>query len=76
VTSVSAGSHVVDVCIIRNTGASYTRANNIRIDQYSDRFEIRLFNSTPGYQYATGIVYDWELIYFGSNPATDIVDLS
>jgi hypothetical protein len=76
VTNVSAGSHVVDICTIRNTGASYTRANNIRIDQYSDRFEIRLFNSTPGYLYAAGIVYDWEIVYFGSNPSQDIVDLS
>lgn len=75
VSNVNIGSFVCDMGYIRNGSASYNRASNVRIDQYSDRFEIRMFQSNTQYRYANGIKYDWELIYYGSNPSSDIVTL-
>lgn len=75
VSNVNIGSYVGAMGIIRNGSASYNMPNNFRIDMYSDRFEVRLFTSNTQYMYANGVKYDWELIYFGSNPSSDIVTL-
>lgn len=62
---------------VRNASVgNYGRPNNFKINKKSDHFEVRLFNSNAQNAYPNGITYDWKIVYFGSNPSTDIIEIT
>ena len=77
VTATNAGIHIGVLNCVRNASATTTNiANNLRIDRRSNGFYVRPYNSNPVFKYVSGMTYNWELVYFGSNPSTDIVGVS
>lgn len=77
VTATNAGVHIGFLNCVRNASATTTAtANNLRIDRRSNGFYVRPYNSNSAYKYVSGMTYNWELVYFGSNPSTDIVGVS
>lgn len=77
VTEATAGMFIGDIEQVRNgTANNISRPNNFRINRKSTGFELRYYNSNSSHQYTTGITYDYEVVYFGSNPSTDIVEVS
>ena len=76
ITHAAAGTYIGHMTTVRNTGAAnYGRPNNFRINRKSDHFEVRIYQSNASYAYPSGIVYDWEVVYFGTSPSTDIVEI-
>lgn len=75
ISHVSAGSYIADLDYIRETSSTHLRPNNFLISRKSDHFEVILMQSNPSYAYPSGITYDWEVVYFGSNAATDIIEI-
>ena len=77
VTAVAAGVPIVFMDNVRNSNGKNTNApNNCRIDRRSDGFYFRFYNSNSAYKYVSGMKYDWEVVYFGSSPSTDIIEVS
>lgn len=77
ITAADAGMPILFIDSVRNATAKNTQVpNNCRIDRRSDGFYFRLYNSNASNKYETGITYDWEVVYFGSNPSTDIVSIA
>lgn len=77
VTATQAGNPILYIDAVRNATAQNAAAPNIfSIDRRSDGFYARLFMSNAFYKYESGIIYDWEVVYFGSNPSTDIVSIA
>ena len=76
VTSTAAGAPIYNLDFVRNaTAKNPTIANNLRIDRRSDGFYVRPYHSNTAYLYPSGVKYDWEVVYFGTNSATDIVEI-
>ena len=46
------------------------------IRKYSDHWSIYASQGNANYQYPTTITYNWKLIYFGSDPTNDIMEIS
>ena len=77
VTATQAGNPILYCVTVRNaTAQNAIVPNQFAIDRRSDGFYVRLYMSNPSYKYESGITYDWEVVYFGSNPSTDIVSIS
>lgn len=77
ITHAASGTYIGHMTTVRNaTANNYSRQNNFRINRKSDHFEVRIYHSNSAYAYPAGIKYDWEVVYFGSNPSTDIVEIS
>ena len=49
-------------------------SNHVR--KYSDHWSVYMTQGNANYQYPTTITYNWKIIYFGSNPGTDIVEIA
>ena len=47
-----------------------------QIRKYSDRFDIALGQSNSVYRFTSECTYSWKVVYYGSNPSTDIVEIS
>ena len=47
-----------------------------RLTSPTDHFEIYMGMSNATYIWPSSITYSWKIVYFGSNPSTDIIDLS
>lgn len=76
VTAANAGNPILYFNSVRNASAQNANMpNNFKIDRRSDGFNVRLFTSNSAYKYESGITYDWEVVYFGSNPSTDIIQI-
>ena len=76
ITSATAGAPIKFTTTVRNGTASSTSVpNNFRIDRTSSGFYVRLYNSNAVNLFPSGMVYDWEVVYFGSNPSTDIIEV-
>ena len=64
---------------VRNGGigitASGTGASNQTIKRDSTGFTITLTQGNISYKFVSGITYNWELLYIGDTPATDIVEV-
>lgn len=77
VSESSAGIALFHGNTVRNASASTTfTPNNFRVDRTADGFYIRLYLSNTAYLFPNGLKYDWEVVYFGSNPSTDIVEIT
>lgn len=80
VTTKSAGNYIVNAAYIRNGTVSYMLPNNFRLKRLTtngeDNFHIYCGNSNALYKWISTKTFDWEVIYFGSNPSTDIVTIS
>ena len=77
VTPTNAGSPIYTMDFVRNaTAKNPTIPNNIRVDRRSDGFYIRPYHSNSNYLYPSGVKYDWELVYFGTTPSADIVEVT
>lgn len=50
--------------------------NKFLIDRRSNGFYVRIFLANSSFKYSSGIIFDWEVVYFGSNPSTDIVEIA
>lgn len=75
ISHVSAGAYIADLDYIRETSSGHQRPNNFLISRKSDHFEVILMHSNNLFAYPPGITYDWEVVYFGSNAATDIIEI-
>ena len=76
ITAADAGMPIIFIDSVRNATAKNTQIpNNCKIDRRSDGFYFRLFNSNVTNKYESGITYDWKVVYFGSNPSSDIVSI-
>lgn len=63
---------------VRNTVQMFqTQANNgyNRIKRDANGFYIKVQNYNTAWYFVSGLVYNWELIYFGSDPTSDIVEV-
>lgn len=47
-----------------------------QIRKYSDHFGLAIGISNPAYMFTSECTYSWKIVYFGSNPSTDIVEIS
>ena len=47
-----------------------------QIRKYSDHFGLAAGISNSAYQFTSECTYSWKIVYFGSNPSTDIVEIS
>ena len=75
-TATNAGIILGIIETVRNANAAnFTNPNQFRIDRRSDGFYVRLYNSGTTNIYQSGIKYDWEVVYFGTSPSTDIVEI-
>ena len=73
----TSGTFIAQMTTVRNaTANTYGRPNNFRINRKSDHFEVRIYNSNSSYIFPNGIVYDWEVVYFGNNASTDIIEIT
>lgn len=76
VSAVTSGTYIAQMTTVRNNSANnYGRPNNVKIDRKTTGFYFRIYNSNASYYYENGIKYDWELVYFGSDPTNDIVQI-
>lgn len=77
ITATNAGRYLGIMDYVRNGSANNIIApNNFRIDRRSEGFYVRPYHSNAAYKYVSGMTYNWELVYFGSNPSTDIVEVT
>ena len=77
ITNAASGTYIGHMTTVRNnTANTYGRFNNMRINRKSNEFQVRLYNSNNSYKAPSTITYDWELVYFGTNPSTDIVEIT
>lgn len=77
VTATNAGRYVGFVNCVRNGSANNLLApNHFRIDRRSGGFYLRPYQSNSLYKYVNGMTYNWEIVYFGSSPFTDIVEVT
>lgn len=67
---------------IRNGGLGYGAlgnwgsSSNCFIIRDSNGFTVRLYSNNSSTFLASGITYKWELVYFGSDPTNDIVEVA
>lgn len=47
-----------------------------QIRKYSDRFALAAGVSNSAYMFTSECTYSWKVVYFGSNPTTDIVEIA
>lgn len=76
ITNAASGNYIGDMITVRNNTANCARFNNMRINRKSNEFQVRLYNSNNSYKTPSTITYDWELVYFGTNPSTDIIEIT
>ena len=77
ITNAASGTYIGHVTAVRNnTANTYGRFNNMRINRKSNEFQVRLYNSNNSYKAPSTITYEWELVYFGTNPSTEIVEIT
>lgn len=77
ITNAASGTYIGHMTTVRNnTANTYGRFNNMKINRKSNEFQVRLFHSNGSYKTPSTITYDWELVYFGTNPSTDIVEIT
>lgn len=66
------------------SGVAYQRNTSIgnagtgaypKIIRASSGFSVKVYQ-TSQYPYPAGIVYEWRIVYYGSNPSTDIVEVT
>ena len=48
----------------------------IQIRKYSDHFGLAIGMSNAAYMFTSECTYSWKVVYFGSNPSTDIVEIA
>ena len=76
ITSVQIGSYFGWIETIRNAGIGNMNApTQSKVERENDGFSIIFGISNSVYKFPP-VEYEWELVYFGSNPSTDIVEIS
>ena len=76
ITTKDVSQIILHGTVVRNSAVSFVRANRFRIVRESDHFDVYLCHYSSSYAYPSGIVYDWKIVYFGSNPSTDIIEIT
>lgn len=61
---------------VRYTSVAASTINTMKITKNSSGFSIKIGQNNSAYAFASGITYNYEVIYFGSNPSTDIVEVA
>lgn len=75
VSSIQPGAYIGWMETIRNGGVGNTSAPNYaNIERSDDGFTVLFGMSNAIYRFPP-IEYEWEIVYFGSNPSTDIVEI-
>ena len=60
---------------IHNGNADEMVWNTFRINRRSDTFELYFGQGNAVYNLPSNITYEYEVVYFGNNPQTDIIEL-
>ena len=61
---------------VKNAAIVTGSFNNIKITKETTGFSILLNYSNNNYNWPSTVTYNWELVYFGNNPSTDIVEVA
>lgn len=76
ISSITAGDKVRYSGLIRQSGTNNTAPNQLRINRSNSGFGVFVGHSNTSYKWLSSVTYDWEIIYFGSDPSNDIVEVS
>lgn len=74
-TEKSAGFIVKGGGRIDNGNTAEMAWNTFNINRRSDAFELHFGHSNTLYNLPSNITYEYEVVYFGNNPQTDIIEL-
>lgn len=61
---------------IYNGAVSDGDPSTFQIRRLTDHFDLLVGITNSAYRYTSECTYSWKVVYYGSNPATDIVELS
>lgn len=67
------------VAYVRTTGTYYQMQTNSgwnRIKRDANGFYIKIANYTSSWYFVSGMEYNWEMLYIGSDPTNDIVEVA
>ena len=77
ITTSAVGDNVSVGSNIRNTSTTKNgSANQYKITKDNNGFSLYLGNSNASYRFPSTVTYAYEIVYFGSNAATDIVEVA
>lgn len=76
-TARAVGSYAGSAAAIRNGGVTFNLGfNTLKISRASTGFTLyHIGNSNASYRWPSTVDYEYEIIYFGSNPSTDIITI-
>lgn len=76
ITNSAVGDKISVATNIRNTSVSKNaNMNQFLINKSDAGYTIYLGHSNTSYKFINGATYDYEIVYFGSNPSSDIVEI-
>ena len=75
-TTVKWGQPLGACATVVNNTVTYPGLSKFSIFRENDSYKIVAGISNPVYEFVDGVEYDWEVIYIGSDPATDIIEIT
>lgn len=77
ITSRAVGNAITGNTNLRNGSVNENAFGTFQISRHqTNGFSIIVGQSNASYKWPNGIKYDYDILYFGSNPSTDIIDIS
>ena len=76
ITTVTIGDCLSHGKAINKTNSAGMSFNTLKITRDSNGFSIFCGLSNSGYSFDVGTTYEWEVVYFGTSPNTDIVEVT
>lgn len=76
ITTRSAGDYIKTGKQMYNGAVSDIAPNPLAIYRQSDHFEIVIGVSNTAYIFPSSVTYNYEVVYFGTSPSTDIVEIT
>ncbi len=76
ITDKAAGEVAADSRYIRSGGVSPHRFNTFTLNRTATGFTMNIGQSNTAYVFSPSVTFDFKVIYFGSNPDSDMVEIA